>query len=93
MRDTVLGSRTYADLLLRTLEANRELHVCALLLFCNEGNNVPEAQVMSDCVVALLQLRGCGPAVTRVSQSWIAPISWEQLLEKSDPELMRQLFQ
>lgn len=93
MRETVLGRRTYADLLLRTLEANKDLRVCALLLFCSEGNNVPEAQLISDCVVALLQLRGFGPAVTRPGNSWIAPVSWAQLLEKTDPDMMRQLYQ
>jgi hypothetical protein len=92
MRDTVIAPRTYADFLLRGLESAK-LRSCMLMLFCSEGENVPEAQLLCNSLVAFFQKVGLGNSVARQSPSWIAPISWAHLLGQVDETTTRQLFQ
>lgn len=92
MREAVIAPRTFADSLLGALDALK-VRSCALLLFCSEGENIPEAQRLCDALVAFFSKVGLETAVARPNPSWIAPISWAQLLGQVDEATTRQLFQ
>lgn len=89
MREAVIGPRTYADCLLRALDG---LAFAALLLFCSEGQNVVEAQILADCCGEFLHRTGVD-ALLRQGSGWLAPVSWAQLLGELDETTHRQLYE
>ena len=90
MSETVHGQRTFADSLPRAFGA--DFNISSLNLFCAEGENVHEAQLLARVMLAFLQRR---EMMKDVSETFtpVAPTSWKTILDDANPDAMRQLFQ
>ena len=87
MHDAVFHKRSFAGLLQEALKQA----ATELVLFCNEGENMPESQLLARVLISYLDKRGYVPAGTTLVP--LPPPSWHTMLADDNPEVVRQLFQ
>ena len=88
MREAVMGEKTLAGVMWQhALEA--KLGVTELVLFCNEGENIHEAHLLSRVLLAYLEKR-------KLFAGTFTPLdlpSWKTMIADENPEVLRMLFQ
>jgi hypothetical protein len=87
MHDAVFPKRSFAGLLQEAVK-----HAATeLVLFCNEGENIPESQLLARVLIGYLQKRGYVPPETTLVPK--PPPSWHTMLVDENADVVRQLFQ
>ncbi len=87
MHDAVFPKRSFANLLQEALKQA----ATELVLFCNEGENIPESQLLARVLISYLQKRGYVPPETSLVPK--PPPSWHTMLVDENADVVRQLFQ
>ncbi len=87
MRDSVFPANTFASL----LQQEFKNAATELVLFCSEGVNMYESQLLAHVLLGYLEKRAYIPAGTTLAPN--PPPSWRTMLEDENSDVVRQLFQ
>jgi proteasome assembly chaperone 2 len=88
-KDSIIKQGTVAQRLLEEGE-KQSFPVSVVLLFCAEGNNVPDGLTMASHVNQYLKVKESNPNPNPQVSEWLVPSSWSVLLE--GPPIDRSLF-
>jgi hypothetical protein len=91
MRDSIFAKNTLADLL-REKALAAKLPTSELVLFCSEGENVPEGVMLAEVLVDFLSRR----KLLAEPMTHLVPVAlpaWMSIVRDDNPETIRALFQ